>query len=362
MTEQILPYGSTLQVDDGRVISLTDRRGTIWASARWDERRLVQGSLRLPDGSDIGFRTNAMSHPILGLCDVVTVKHAIRTRFMAVDWAKPLFIPGMDAPGRLPPGAGTAILNFLAYQAQGRLLRYLGPYPTAALFDTLCGCFRVEGDPAAALIEFIESAEETALSGAKLEVPVDFRPHPVEFLECGPACLVLRDGVERIVLDGRSYYAHQSGSRRVRLEGSEAVAYVEIGGEPWVDRIRVRADGQLVEGPFDLPAFDHPVNGDDLPQAMIDLVNAEIATGAPALLQAPLAQIQGGLKWIFGDAGDENVACRDQSLVVHSLLLDRLAPRSPERFLATLVDGARPHLLRMAQQRLLAGLKGSGGV
>jgi hypothetical protein len=58
-------------------------------------------------------------------------------------------IPPLFAPARLPPGAGTAVLNLIAglMKDQGvARVRYRGPYPTEQLFTALLECFR--HDPA----------------------------------------------------------------------------------------------------------------------------------------------------------------------------------------------------------------------
>ena len=71
------------------------------------------------------------------------------TVFQAVDYARPDVIPPLLAPARLPPGAGTAVLNLIAGLMKDRgvaRVRYRGPYPTEQLFTALLECFRL--DPA----------------------------------------------------------------------------------------------------------------------------------------------------------------------------------------------------------------------
>ncbi len=164
MSETILNYGSRILAQDGLPRTLHDRDGTCWFTLEWSDRRLRSATLRLPDGSEIHIRPEARQHPVLGLCDSVIVNGRQRTFFTTVDWAEPGFIPAMDAPGTLPPGAGSAIMNLLAHLAK-KALRYKGPYPTAALFDTLGFAFQHEGDPESALSMFTANVEALALRG-----------------------------------------------------------------------------------------------------------------------------------------------------------------------------------------------------
>mgnify|MGYP005695638331 CR=1 FL=1 len=131
------------------------------------------------------------------------------------------------------------------------------------------------------------------------------------------------------------------------------MAYVEIGGEPWMDIARCGPDGEHQEGPHAVPSFNHVLNGEPVPEAMVALVKAVVTEGAPDLLKAKIAEAADNLEWCIDDAGGENVTVNKGRVCVHSLLVERLAARSPERFLRHIVEGARPHLLRRAQAALL---------
>src|SRR5689334_12005621 len=104
----------------------------------WDGDRLVE--LRVPHaGGDVVVDGAIARDPLLGDA------HAIRagaagTAMSALDWRRPSEIPTIAAPGRLPPGAGGALLDaiaVLAARAGVRALRYAGPYPTPALRPAL---------------------------------------------------------------------------------------------------------------------------------------------------------------------------------------------------------------------------------
>jgi hypothetical protein len=359
MSETILTYGSSIVHEDGLLVSLHDRHGSQWIEANWNGKRLERARLRLPHGGTIQIQPEVREHAVLGLCDGVVVNGRLLTLFSAVDWADPKCIPAMDAPGRLPSGAGSSILNFLAYQSI-RSLQYHGPYPTAALFDTLASSFRVQGTAAHAFQTFTSDVEAIALAGKLRKVPVDFQPAPFEWLDVGDAAIYLRDGVEKITTGGCSYTLSHHSSRRLRTEGDSIVAYVDMGGEPWVDIVRCSREGRLEAGPFDVPAFEHVLNGEPVPHAMVSLIGAVIMEEAPELLKPAVQEILNQTSWSFGDTGGDTVAAREKEMKVHSLLVERLAARSPERFLKYIVEGARPLLLGQAQALLLKGVSGSG--
>src|SRR5207302_1135829 len=119
------------------------------------------------------------------------------TVFEALDWAAIDHIPPLAEPARLPPGAGTAVLNLVAALAADQeiaRLRYRGPYPTETLFTALLEAFRyAEGD--AAPLDRFRAGQ------------LDWAPAPHErHFEPGGAAVQLRDGVEKVVWRGQAYY------------------------------------------------------------------------------------------------------------------------------------------------------------
>ena len=94
-------------------------------------------------------------------------------------------------------------------------LRYRGPYPTAALFDSLLCSFVVQGDVQAALVRFTTDVERTAVLGQMHESDVEFEPAPFEWSwPHARVCVQRRDGVERIFIDGHAFDALRRGPRR----------------------------------------------------------------------------------------------------------------------------------------------------
>ena len=116
---------------------------------------LREAWVSLADGSAVGLIPGGAQHPLWGASDRLV--HAAPGRAPepltvagAVAWRAVDLIPPVAEPGRLPAGAGGALLNVLAALAhdQGRpALRYRGPFPTEQLFWSLTESFRFVGGP-----------------------------------------------------------------------------------------------------------------------------------------------------------------------------------------------------------------------
>ncbi len=174
------------------------------------------------------------------------------TFFAAVDYARVDFIPALAEPRRLPPGAGTAVLDLIAglMKDQGvARARYRGPYPTEQLFTALLESFRYDpaaGDP---LARFLDDGD------------LDWLPAPHERHRVAPHVTVqLRHEIEKVVLHGAAFYRAewQSVRRReprvVRREGDRVVCSLWAFGRPIEDRLKLDASGEVAESPA--PAAD----------------------------------------------------------------------------------------------------------
>ena len=73
------------------------------------------------------------------------------------------------APGKLPPGAGAALLNVIALLAE-RPLRYAGPYPTPALYRALRRSFRTTATEGSFCADVMARAARVAMD----EIAIDF--------------------------------------------------------------------------------------------------------------------------------------------------------------------------------------------
>ncbi|MBI1737543.1 MAG: hypothetical protein HYR51_20420 [Candidatus Rokubacteria bacterium] len=174
---------------------------------------------------------------------------AALAEFAALDYASIGEIPALADPARLPPGAGTTVLNLpagLALDGERRALPYRGPYPTEQLFLALLESFRYVGgagdDPLAAFA-----------AGALAWDPA---PHERR-VERDGVVVQLRDRVEKVVWGRRTYYrpdwqtVGRHAPRRVRDAGRDVVCSLWILGAPIEDHLRLTRHGALLDiAPF----------------------------------------------------------------------------------------------------------------
>ncbi len=247
-----------------------------WAA----DGRLTRASLRCPDGGWVTIEPGRGEPGPWGASDLVTRDGRALTRFAALDWARVDRIPALAEPARLPPGAGTAILNLVARLAadQGaRALRYDAPYPTEALFLALLESFRyapVVPEPLAAF-----ARDELTWQPAHHEVRI----------EAGGVWVQRRERVEKVVAAGRAYYRPEwQGVRRLapralRDTGDTVRASLVVLGHPVEDHFVLAPGGRLLEAPPappDPPATTVPL----APEVVAGLVATVVATST-----APLA-------------------------------------------------------------------------
>ncbi|HVV81660.1 MAG TPA: hypothetical protein VHE35_01230, partial [Kofleriaceae bacterium] len=272
----------------------------------------------------------------------------------AVRWAAPTTIPPIFAPARLPAGAGSMILNVLATLARRagvERLRYAGPYPTAALWRTLAGSFRVV-TPGADEEAFTAGALERAVRGDLSAIPIDLAPAPFERVRVSARVTVhLRDGVERATIDGAGYDRSSRSCRLVEVDGAadreiEAEADGEAGREadggaavaaelwlgdrPWGRAAVLDAAGRVLAGPSTLPAVGGELAG-LVGRALPAELKAALATVIAELVAPPLAPgvapvlAETSIRW--GDPGAAEVRREGEALVLHAGLWAHLAPR-----------------------------------
>ena len=178
-----------------------DRHGHHVATIDWtDDGRLDQAWLSLPSGEFVGVlaRRGPREHDELRVGP--TPREAGRARvvgdFAALDYAAIDAIPVLVEPQRLPPHAGTAVLNLLATLAAdaGRdTLAYHGPYPTEALFLALLESFRYVPESRDPLTDFARGT-------------LRWRPAPHTRAFCDETYVQRRGRVEKVVWQGRAYY------------------------------------------------------------------------------------------------------------------------------------------------------------
>jgi hypothetical protein len=255
------------------------------------------------DGDWIGIEPAADDHPAWGLSDRLWLldsqeawapREAL-TLFQAVDYARPDMIPPLFAPARLPPGAGTAVLNLIAglMKDQGvARVRYRGPYPTEQLFTALLECFR--HDPALddALRRFMDADD------------VDWIPAPHERHLVAPGVSVqLRHQIDKVVLDGVAFYRRdwqgviRHEPRVVREEGARVICSLWALGRSLEDRLTLDRSGEVQERPA--PALD-PIPPAPLPPVWAPALAELIARESAPALASSLREVMRALTLEWG--------------------------------------------------------------
>lgn len=202
-----------------------DRLGHLLTVIRWEmDQQLGWAKLRNVDGQWLGIEPRAAHSPIWGGSDRLWLVEpeapftpiAPVTTFQSVNYGAIAFIPSLAEPRRLPPGAGTTVLNLLASllvdQGTARV-RYRGPYPTEQLFTALLESFRYDPAVESPLERFSAAAEEAALAGQLVEAPLDWIPAPHERLFLPDGGYVRRGAKSKRSSSGGGPTTAASGSR-----------------------------------------------------------------------------------------------------------------------------------------------------
>jgi len=233
-----------------------DRHGHLIAACRWHpDGALGWARCRGIDGRWIGVEPGAVEHPAWGRSDRVWLLDGEEpwrpleplTVFRALDWERLDHIPPLAEPRRLPPGAGSAVLNLVAslMKDQGRArARYRGPFPSEQLFTTLLECFRYDPGQALPLERFLAD-------GGLDWLPAPYESHRV----AAWATVQLRQGVDKVIADGVTFYRPEwqgiarRDARVIRDEGERVVCSLWAMGGPLEDRLVLDRSGEIVEAP-----------------------------------------------------------------------------------------------------------------
>ena len=349
-----MPHGSIIELhDDGSPRRWLSPEGHIVAEIEPDEVRLDLAGVH---DRPILVGEPVEEHPVLGRTQSVRVVfdqgESAVARIAETDWTHPENIPAIDAPARIPAGAGTVLLNVLAIAAwhQGRTLRYVGPYPTSALWHSLRQCFRpLDGADEA---RFTEGVYERAITGESREVPVDFAAAPFERVQVGPRAVVhLRDGVERLYLGGLPW-ARQGAARRLVPLGDEVHVQLWVGGASWAEVAVLDANGRLLAGPRPLPPVHSNVLGRPFPPALRHALGELMADDEPPLLGQAMREVLRDVEIVWGDPGADVARVIGGVLVVHAGIWERLGGGSAASLAAHLAAALTPPVKQLAQLRL----------
>lgn len=286
-----------------RRILTIDRRGHLVAACRWrDDGALAWAKCLAAEGVWIGVEPTSDEHPAWGASDRVWrldpgaawAPVEMLTLFQATDYAQPEVIPPLFAPSRLPPGAGTAVLNLVAGLMKDRgvaRVRYDGPYPTEQLFTALLESFHCDPAIEDPLAQFTDGGE------------VHWLPAPHERHVVAPGVLVqMRHRVDKVVLDGAAFYRRdwerviRQEPRVVRDDGERVVCSLWALGRAIEDRLVLDASGEVIARPA--PASD-PIPPAPMPPvwspALAELIARESAPPLAASLRDEMHRL--ALEW-----------------------------------------------------------------
>jgi hypothetical protein len=334
-------YGTREDTQDGRLVRIVDRTGQVWAELAWHGDALER--LSVPG---VTVRGTTLDDPLLGLAHpIVDASGDVLTTVSAIDWARPVEIPAIAAPGRLPHDAGGAILNVLSQLAARTgvpALRYAGPYPTSALWHALARSFRTTGTEA----DFTRDLVDRMARLARDPIPIDFVPAPHErVVVASDAHVQLRDGVERFVW---------SGCRHCRLvaasPGDRAAAawHAEMWlGDRAVARIAtLTADGTLLDGPHPVPPCESEVIGKTFPPALVAALAELISELVPPPLARAARRSLADSVIVWADLGGELARIGSARLEVHAALWIHVGPHGMARLALALAEALAPVVTR----------------
>ena len=338
-------YGTIYEIREGRLAQITDRTGCVHVELTWGASDALTRLVVAPQADSLaGARCEldgaVIDHPLLGRAHTVG-----DTAMSAIDWARPTEIPAIAAPGRLPPGAGGAILNTIAVLAQRAgvgALRYAGPYPTHALWRSLVRSFRATADEAS----FTAGALDRALAISRDPIAIDFAPAPHERLAIAGGHVELRDGIERAVLDGIAYEPDGSPARLLPASDGGALCEVWFGDAIYARVATLGPDGGVLEM-TPIPPCTSPVIGRDFPPPLRAAIAELVAEAVPPPLadDARVLCATQPIRWADLGARSATIITdtgHDGGFAVHAALWDRLAPLGLARVALALAEALAP--------------------
>ena len=311
-----------------------DRHGHLITACRWSsDGALDWARCRAADGRWIGVEPGAIEHPAWGRSDRVWLLDGEEswgdepwrpveplTVFRSLDWAALDHIPPLAEPRRLPPGAGSAVLNLVAslMKDEGAArVRYRGPFPSEQLFTTLLECFRY--DPGQAL-----PVERFLADGGLDWLPAPYESHRV----AAWATVQLRQEIDKVVADGVTFYRPEwqgiarREARVIRDDGERVVCSLWALGGPLEDRLVLDRSGEIQEAPA---ARAREVPPAPLPpvwnSALGDLIARE---SAPALGPA-IMEVLGHTALEWGAVPGDLVRAWDRRIRLSARLREALA-------------------------------------
>lgn len=319
----MLPHGTAVTYSPaGHRLRERDRQDHDLAQLTWrEEGTLAEASVRIPDGSWLTIEPRATADAPWGPSDRLWHRGAALTVFAAVDYARVASIPPLAEPARLPPGGGTAVLNLLASLAadQGcRRLFYRGPYPTEQLFLALLESFRYDGGGDDPLRAF--------MSGDLAWIPA---PHE-RLMAGGGIWIQFRDGIEKVVWEGRAYYrdvwqgVRRHAARCVRESEGRVLCSLRALGTSLEDHLRMGSAGEAVEVLAETPRAPRVV---PVPTAVLSGVAATVAARSAPLLGPLVMEVAAELTLEWGPVVRDLIDIDGARLRVTNRLLPEVRAR-----------------------------------
>ena len=330
-------HGTVYETNAGLLTRIVDRDGAVWAALQWSASGCSASGDRIARLEVPGAVVDGavVAHPLLGDAHAIAFAGG-ETAMTALAWAHPTEIPAIAEPGRLPLGAGAAILNAIAVLAQRagvQALRYAGPYPTAALWRTLARSFRCD----AAEVAFTADAMARALRVARDPIAIDFAPAPHERIAIPDGFVELRHGIERAVLGGIAY---EPGGSPARLVGQHCEVW--FGDAPYARVATLASDGSLADGPHPVPACESAVIGREFPHALRAAIGELVADALPPPLADDARALLAAEPLRWADLGARAAREQADGLAVHAALWERIGPLGLGRLALALAEALAP--------------------
>jgi hypothetical protein len=313
--------------------------------------RRMQGPIEV---AGLTIERDPVAHPLLGEALPIRRGDQLLTHMSVIDWDRPTRIPVVVAPGALPAGTGSQVINLIAERALAAgvaSLRYAGPYPTSAIFRSLLWSFRTTADEAA----FTADAMERALRVATDEIPIDFVPAPHRRVEHAHGASFVRDGVERTTIDGIAFERHGSPGRLVEgtwfesgaLPGDAALhitneAEVWFGGSVYAHVATLDENGELVAGPHAIPPIQSSVLGASFPPELTAALAELIAELVPAPFAKLLPSMLAKAPIVWADLGARSARHANGRFEVHAAIWERISPHGLAQVALALAEALAP--------------------
>ena len=279
--------------------------------------------------------SDVVEHPLLGDAHVIEYQGEPITAMSAIDWDAPTRIPTVAEPRKLPRGSGSALVNEIALRARAagvQALRYAGPYPTPALFNTLLRSFRTTASEA----EFSADVLDRAMRVARDEMPIDFAPAPFERRTMPYGSIDVRDGIERAVIDGVLYDRDGTIGSLARLAGHSAqLAFEDV---MWTRVAELDEHGALLDGPRPIPALTGEMIGAAFPSELKQALGELVADAVPPPLASDAREVVRARNVTWADLGWRAAARNGDDFTLHAGWWLYLAPRGIQTFALAVAD------------------------